>query len=365
MDKKEEKKENVKRKIKEDTKSNKWLLCMVFLILILIGAIFFGLYKVKDISFISSGEIHNQQAQVLNNQLEIQKLAMKLDSISEGIRKNYNEDKQRRSAINTMLGDYQGQIDIVKQKLDNVKKTYLLPQQQLQEQIDLVNKSAAILDLNLAVTYIKLTSNYSGAIILINKAINSLTLLGVKSDKSLYQLRSTLSILERQNESLNLKNKFIFLEKLIEETKKLTILNPGVTNLKQENHSNNKTFIRDSWEHFKSLIVIEDYNHVNQVLLNQESRDKTRYLVSLYLLQAQSAMLQNYNDLSNQKIKDARGLVNKFFEKDKYAKEWLALSGQVYIKPNNQSLISLKKAIDMTKSIKLSAELKRNQERIK
>ena len=199
---------------------------------------------------------------------------------------------------------------------------------------------------------------------LVNKAINSLTFLGIKSDKALYQLRSTLPILERKNEALNLEKKGILLEKLIKQTNKLTILNPGIANFKSVKTPNNKTFIRDSWDHFKSLIVIENYNHVNQVLLNQEARDKTRYLVTLYLLQAQSAMLQNYNDLSNQKIIQARNLVNKFFEKDDYSGKWLSLSGQIHIKPNNQSLLFLQKAIEMTRGIELSAELNRNKEKV-
>ena len=346
------------KKCKKD-KKNIFLIILIFLNLFLMVLVAFGVYKIQNITKDTENQAYQLNNSLINkNTKMISQLNIKIDNLYDKIQKKDNYIKNARANINTVLDSYKTEIVSLTQQLESTRKSYLIPQRKLEEQKNIVNKNGALLEVELAKGYFQLTGNYKSSIEFLKRAISYLSLLSTNSSNGIYELRNTILILNKESNLKNIDKRSKNLSELITQISKLALLSPehrAAIKEKKVVEQQKNTIFEIGMEKIKNLVSIENFDQINQVLLNKQARERVKYLVTLYLMQAKFAMQQNYLELSNQNISKAKGLVRKYFEKNNEWRQWMILSDQI-ISANTYTSINFNNLIELIKNIDTSLD---------
>ncbi len=291
---------------------------------------------------------------MLNNQVEgldknVTYLKSSEATLSQSVNALQNRDQQIKSSVNQMLGAYEGKLDVLQQSVTQVQNTYLLPQSELRQQIQLVNINAAQIYLNLADQYIKVTGDKSAGIALARKAEQSLLVLGATANEAISKIRIAISELKSSKYN-GLKDEVAKLAQLESISSGLAIKIPGevnkITNDKSQMNGSWKDALGASWERIRSLVTVSKVNDTESALLNSRVRGQLVMTLQFNVEQAKIAMLRGDRQMYQDSMKTARDLVVKYFKENTQYTQWVHLASTIRFPASIANVASLGSAIE-------------------
>jgi uncharacterized protein HemX len=270
-------------------------------------------------------------------------------TLSQSVDKIQNRDQQIKSSVNQMLGAYEGKLDVLKQSVTQVQNTYLLPQSELREQIQLVNINAAQIYLNLADQYIKVTGDKSAGIALAQKAEQSLMVLGASANEQVSKIRIAISAL-KSNRYNGLKDEVAKLAQLEKISTGLALKVPGEANKIANDEPKKDTSWKDgldaSWDRLRSLVTVSQLNDTESALLNSRVRGQLIMTLQFNVEQAKIAMLRGDEQMYNSSMASAHDLVIKYFKENGQYSQWIRLASSVNFPESISNVAALDSAIE-------------------
>ncbi|MDA7742240.1 uroporphyrinogen-III C-methyltransferase [Francisellaceae bacterium] len=351
---------NVKvKKDKKNKKSRSGVGIVGVLSLLAIAMSGYTLYELKQAPL--NTMLQNDQSlqrTAHKHQSEIQSLQKSVERANQKILNFNNTSAQVTASFNSALGTYQGKLNALMQRVGRIESTYLMPQTLLNQQIEAVNKSAAILYVNLADQYISLAGDYSGAETLLKQAEHAILPLGARAATAKIKLNEALNAIQN-DEALNSNSLATQLQKLRSESERLKMKKPGENVEKSTQHAPIETTISGaltaSWDRFKSLVTVENLNETNKALLSHRTRAEIEYTLHVYLLQAQRAAFQNQATLFSDNLKSAQKLVETYFMESSQRDSWISALGKLAITKQKTSQNALKEALQAVENIQIDA----------
>jgi len=267
-------------------------------------------------------------------------------SLTQKVSELRDRDQQIKSAVNQMLGSYEGQLAVLQQAITQVKNTYLLPQSELRQQVELVNINAARIYLNMADQYIAITGDKKSGISLAEKSEQVLMILGEPANESISKIRIAIAAL-KASENDGLKDEVAKLGQLETLSVGLGLKLPSdLHNKKVKSAATWQEGLDQSWDKMKSLITVSELNGTDSALLNSRVRSQIIMTLQFDVEQAKISILRGDQKMYQNSMDSANNLVIKYFQQNAQYSQWIKLASTINFPDTTKHVISLNAAIE-------------------
>jgi uncharacterized protein HemX len=267
-------------------------------------------------------------------------------SLTQKVSELRDRDQQIKSAVNQMLGSYEGQLAVLQQAITQVKSTYLLPQSELRQQVELVNINAARIYLNMADQYIAITGDKKSGISLAEKSEQVLMILGEPANESISKIRIAITAL-KASENDGLKDEVAKLGQLETLSVGLGLKLPSdLHNKKVKSAATWQEGLGQSWDKMKSLITVSELDGTDSALLNSRVRSQIIMTLQFDVEQAKISILRGDQKMYQNSMDSANNLVIKYFQQNAQYNQWIKLASTINFPDTTKHVISLNAAIE-------------------
>ncbi|MFZ9034813.1 MAG: uroporphyrinogen-III C-methyltransferase [Francisellaceae bacterium] len=282
--------------------------------------------KPVAVDFVTSAQLNTVSAELKTLERE---LVTKTEAQSQ-LEKQLNQ-LQRQVAENARLKQYIDERMVkaaadnaaLKQQMGQIEHSYMLPTNQLVEQLELMHIQVAISDLGMAKEAFVLLRNKDKALYFIRAAkteirqIKNAGVLVAAIDQIEIKLENITSVALKVRTINDLSNTLSTLE-MIDPLKVKKPTTPAVHSLGWQDS------MTRSWQQLKSLVSVERLDQRDQELINTNNRLLIIEEIRLRLSQLKLALFNNLDAEFNDDKRELDGLVNRYFSDDQALKSWKA-----------------------------------------